>query len=531
MKNKMILLSLLVLLSSAYGFSQTKIFWSGSDDNQWFNANNWDGNSIPTAVDHAVIPNNCAYYPSEFSEDALELDSLTIDDAAQLILPEEGFDFSCNSPVTLRYNDASRAIFYHHLSDIEINNEVSYSANIYRAITSTIQDGVTGIFSGSVLYEFDPFENQWSAILDAGLPLPPGKGYFVYREEDYTYHLQGNANTGDVEIPLQFAECRGNSFIGNPYTTFIDWDLVTERNEVDKAIYLWSIEEANYKVWNGHIGNANKGIIKPGDGFFVKVESEDAFLTFTEDCKSDSYDKEVEDWYKNYIECEISDGKYTDITYLAFLEEATDAYDFEMDAEKFAGYTFSPDIYTMGIDENCGLIDTLPYSINVLGYNYFNPMIRRLYVESGDSTDYTLHFKAHHNNAFNQWIDFFLIDSLLNTETIIEDELEISFSTTPNTLIDNRFYLKFELSNGVPENQQKYFRIYASNHQLHITNNYNSAYPLAIYDIMGRELYKGNLQQGDNSISLNADRQYIIIQVNYENGINTRKFFFHQSMQ
>ncbi len=526
------IITLLILVAGLAAFPQGKYIWTGELDENFFNAGNWEPNQVPGSADTAIIPNACPHYPAEYSENELSLQSLTIDYQAKMVLPDDNsLNFSCAGPVKILSLDTLHALFYHHLDNINIRCEITYSANQFRAFGSPVQDALCGIFTGSILYEFDPFENQWVSIANASAPLTPGKGFFVYGNEDKTYILEGTSNGGEVAVPLEYAECRGNYFTSNPFTCPIDWDAVTERDNVDKAIYVWSTEEGNYKTWNGHIGNAAKGIIKSGDAFFVKVEDADAALVIGEDSKVSSEEKEVDEIWDNvtYVECSLQDGHYSDAAYLAYASGFTDEYDGEYDAENFGGYVYTPDIYTVTIDYTCGIADTLPYAINALHYNTTLYDTIPLYIRTGDSTAYSLRLKCIAPDPVKEEniTTTYILDSETNGITqLTEEYTEINFSAEANSLLANRFYIIADFYNSTAEEETPGFNIYTIAKRLVIDNMQRKDFAVAVYDLLGRELYTGTLHSGRNAMALDIERQYAIVRIVHDKGVHTQKVYF-----
>ncbi len=532
MQSMRYIFTFIILISGFSLFPQGKYIWTGAVNEDYFNAANWEGNQVPGSADTAVIPNACLHYPAEYSENELSLQSLEIDYQAKMVLPEDNsLTFNCAGPVKIFSHDTLHGIFYHHLSNISIRSEIFFSANQFRAFGSPVQNAFSDVFSGSVLYEFDPFENQWLAINSPSEPLSPGKGFFAYRNEDFTYVLEGNSNEGDVEVPLEYAECRGNYFASNPFTCPIDWDAVTQRNNVDKAIYVWSTEEANYQTWNGHIGNAANGIIQSGDAFFVKVEDEDAGLVLGEEAKVSDTEKEVDEVWDNvtYVECRLQDGHYSDVAYLAYAPEFTDEYDGEYDAENFSGYVYTPDIYTVTLDYSCGDVDTLPYAINALHYNTTIYDTIPLYIRTGDSTHYSLRLKSIAPDPVkdDNYMDLYVLDNETNSTTqLTEEYTDIEFSAPANSLLADRFYIIADFYNAIAEEETPAFNLFASAKHLIIDNPRSKSFDLTIYDLLGRELYAQKLQPGRNNIALNAEHQYIIVRIIDDRNVQTRKIYF-----
>ncbi|MCF7803340.1 MAG: T9SS type A sorting domain-containing protein [Candidatus Marinimicrobia bacterium] len=87
----------------------------------------------------------------------------------------------------------------------------------------------------------------------------------------------------------------GWNLIGNPFGASIDWDdaATWTKTNIDSTIYVWdpNIDSAQYRVWNGSIGNLGDsllgdGVIAPFQGFWVKANASDPVLKVKKSAKT-----------------------------------------------------------------------------------------------------------------------------------------------------------------------------------------------------------------------------------------------------
>jgi hypothetical protein len=159
--------------------------------------------------------------------------------------------------------------------------------------------------------------------------LPSGNGYFMFFRgnkttnlsnktvvpfapaDDVTFTASGTLNQGNIVVrdwhnqgstSLAFsnptASVKGFNLVGNPYASSIDWDKyytapsAMPQTNLSNTIYIYNAKlkiYSTYMAGNGGIGTNAAGntsnIIPSGQGFFVRANTTNATLTFTESAK------------------------------------------------------------------------------------------------------------------------------------------------------------------------------------------------------------------------------------------------------
>ena len=72
---------------------------------------------------------------------------------------------------------------------------------------------------------------------------------------------------------------------GNPYSSTIDWDLITKTN-MASSVYVWDDATSAYKSWNGSSGGLTNGLIAPFQGFWVQASGGTGSITISSSHKA-----------------------------------------------------------------------------------------------------------------------------------------------------------------------------------------------------------------------------------------------------
>jgi hypothetical protein len=133
---------------------------------------------------------------------------------------------------------------------------------------------------------------NWTAVQNATDALAPGQGVLVYVFRDD----QGPGQTPgtfpkvlpmDGIVPgANFSlterlnpNVGGWTLLGNPYASAITWNALTEtRSGLSNAVYVYDPSLADWRTWNGTIGNLNSGEIGAFNAFFVETLVENPAL-------------------------------------------------------------------------------------------------------------------------------------------------------------------------------------------------------------------------------------------------------------
>ena len=289
--------------------------------------------------------------------------------AADLTIPTASLIL--NGTVT---NNGTNNIFVERSLPHSRWNEIS--AMIQGITTSSVTDGNTN----RNFYWYDETQpDNWSLSLTTPVALSgwqsvnettltPGKGYdfYWYPTQYYstpyrTYIYNGtNFNTTDITRAVSYTASQGLlydgwNFIGNPYTSALDWNNAGwDKTSIDGAIY-YNLGTNNYAYYvSGGGVNGGSQIIPMGQGFFVHANSGAASLKIplTARVHNNSvlnYKSGVtmqDNSVVDQLRLQISSNNLFDETLLRFMDGATPDFDSNFDAfKKYTAVSQQPFIY------------------------------------------------------------------------------------------------------------------------------------------------------------------------------------------
>lgn len=190
-------------------------------------------------------------------------------------------------------------IIVDNISLFEVHRTTITGGEGWRLLSSAISDDTyeeflepiwtQGIASGADVTNGSPnvftYSNDsdaFTALTDLSQKMTPGQGFavYVYADDDFdgsadafpkVLRQSGVKNNGDIIPALNKGDDGDAAFslLGNPYTTQLDWDLLT-RNDLNGVVYVYDPSIPGYKTWNGTTGALTNGIIDPYTGFWVE---------------------------------------------------------------------------------------------------------------------------------------------------------------------------------------------------------------------------------------------------------------------
>jgi hypothetical protein len=225
-------------------------------------------------------------------------------------------------------------------------------------------------FSGST-YPSDPFisvftydetisgdfNNGYIGASSINDTLIAGEGIMLYMGSSSAtevFDISGIPNTGLFNIPLTYTLSDtisdGWNFIGNPYPSAIDWDSPSITSDgLENAIYIWNPALQAYSSYVDGLGtNGGSNIIPSSQSFWVKANTTDPTLQFTENSKSSNsgiFLKSCENSLGLVVSVENVNG--SDETILNSNFSATTNFDASYDAAKMFSTAYGvPIIFT-----------------------------------------------------------------------------------------------------------------------------------------------------------------------------------------
>lgn len=133
-------------------------------------------------------------------------------------------------------------------------------------------------------------DTNWTAITNMSDSLKSGLGLLMYVFSDDNGPATGDAGfpkeiifpgsipqTGQNLSSLLNQNTNGWTLLGNPFYQQIDWDNIS-KTDMTNSVYVYDVNAAGWKSWNGFLGSLTDGIIDIYDAFFVQSTSDDAYL-------------------------------------------------------------------------------------------------------------------------------------------------------------------------------------------------------------------------------------------------------------
>ncbi|MDR2823846.1 MAG: T9SS type A sorting domain-containing protein [Prevotellaceae bacterium] len=215
-----------------------------------------------------------------------------------------------------------------------------------------------GYYNEATTSYTSPFDNPET--------LTAGHGYVVKLDasaENPTYTFSGSLNDGAVNIPVTRTgdddDKRGFNLVGNPYPSYLDWDLASTSGNVQSTIWTRTFDGGMvFKTYNAdsQVGDDDQTIahIAPLQAFWVRVNdgATSATLDLTNDMRlhndgSDAGLRAPRIETRELLRLQVSNGTNTDNAVILFDNRATDDFD-SYDSEKMSNDNAAiPEIYTL----------------------------------------------------------------------------------------------------------------------------------------------------------------------------------------
>lgn len=341
-------------------------------------------------------------------------------------------------------------------------------------------------------YSWDETSNQWINSVDNGGSFASGfesnftvgKGYLVAYPADVTKTFTGALNTGNVATALTYTPAQGNGWnlLGNPYPSAIDWDNVSGTN-LDDAVYVYDNASATYKSYVDGVGTLTDGIIPSTQGFFVHANGASPSLTLeNQDRVHAGTAFYKNDAIQNVVRLMVSGNGKADETIIRFADNATTAFDSQMDAYKLSGGASVPTFYS--------LAGNTKLSVNSLPASSMEDFVT-LAVEAGAANTYELSLAE---NTLSSSVYVTLEDTKTGVSQKLNDNPVYSFTATPGE-DPSRFRLHFKDAASVANPVLAGINAYSVDGQIRITSDKDLNGLVTLTDMAGRLITKTNMTQ------------------------------------
>ena len=417
----------------------------------------WNGTawtpSDPTAADNVVISGT-------YSGEGFSCCNLTINAGQHFTLASGtlaiggNFILKCNAangPATFIDNGtltvAGKTLVEQFLTG-SLNSSVSPNAPNGRFwyVASPVSGATSSSFNAlglNKLWDYSEAAHAYSEIKDNATLLTVGTGYCARMGADTTLAFEGTINKGNQSFNLtrqdDAYEKRGYNLVGNPYPSFIDWDLVSTSNlsasiwrrTFDGTNMVFSTYNSVSKIGSTVNGSTANSFIAPMQAFWVNVDQiAGGTLGLTNAMRSHQAAKLLKSAdSRPVMRLTISNSSAKDEAIILFDENASNGLD-AYDSEKMSNDNVNiPEIYSVvgGKQAVINGLKSLSTSQDVnLGF--------RTAVAGSFS------LKSSELSNFVEGTSIVLEDKLLNTRQNLLENGEYKFTSEADTT-DSRFVL------------------------------------------------------------------------------------------
>ncbi|NOZ35666.1 MAG: T9SS type A sorting domain-containing protein [Chlorobi bacterium] len=455
--------------------------WQGDDPtnpNDWQTAENWDKGSIPGSSDNVIIPTVTNYPVIDDGTATALCKNLTINDGSitiayngQLTVFGQLTNNVGNSGIVIQSNATGEGSLIINTAGISATVEKFVTGNNWHLLYPSLSAVPTSIFTNEGintnynLYSYNEAkEDYWdvtdiygttgwtSEVLSSNLRTDKGFLFNRYNSSDKIFvETGGSLNASDVSFDLTYTvstipiengvtEPRsyfdGWNLIGNPYTSSVDWDLVT-LSGIESGIYYLDGGNYKYYIQSGdgsqnppyNVGisvNGGSRYIPASQGFMVKVNNTGVLHSASLIIPKSARIHQSQTLYKNNVtipnllRIELEKDGYSDESVLRTLPyEVSDEFDKKYDLYKMFSFNNSfPQIYTLNNGK------TISYALNSIP-EITGERIIPIGIYTGKAGNYTIRITE---NNFNE-MNVVLYDKLLNQRVISSENNSYGFKS------------------------------------------------------------------------------------------------------
>ncbi|MEI6750388.1 MAG: GEVED domain-containing protein, partial [Bacteroidota bacterium] len=483
------------------------IIWDGSEGTDWNTAGNWNTNTVPTASDHAVIP-NVAHDPvvNQPPGTPATCNNLAIVSGAVVTIAS-GKALTVNG--VLANNNGNSGLVIESGGSL-IQNSGGVAATVKRVIsdasddkwhlftspvTSPIQASASSCFAGAYLDSYNELTGEWARLLTNEY-VAADKAYSInYLAGSRTLSFPGTLSSSPVVYTdLSYTSSApgygaGWHLVGNPYTCGINTDLLTAPESMNNAAYVWNGLAGNYSTLTFGAASATPGTIASLQGFFVRTLDGTNLLYLDNAAKvHDGTFVKSSQVIPDMLKLQITGNTYSDETFVRFLETATTGFDQKYDAYKLTGLDEAPQLYSILTGEKA--------AINTLT-SYMAIQYVPIGLKVGAATTYTINVEG--INSFDPSIPISIEDLKLGTSQDLRLNPKYSFTASPGD-DENRFRLSFATVTGFNNPDTKGNNVYAVKGIIHIASEGTNNGKIYVYSTTGQLLATSTLSSGETTL-------------------------------
>ncbi|MDO6744886.1 T9SS type A sorting domain-containing protein [Tenacibaculum soleae] len=442
------------------------ITWTGTINNNWTTAGNWNTNTIPTNSANVIIPSGVTNYPTISS--AVTVNSINIASGASLIA-----NATVTAPVTYNRNLPTTNWY---LVAPPVNNETTQDI----IANHTFATG-SGANIGIGAYNNDHATNTWNYLnISSTGSVISGTGASMKLDAPGDVSITGNINVTNVAIPVSMGGRDNFNLIGNPFTSYINSAVLAGDNSVIENGTFWLWDGSQYQTYN----NASPINIAPAQGFFVEANTNTNIVFSTANQSHQSSDTFLRQAPNPSFELFLENDGNKKSTKVFYVANKTAGFDKGYDSKMFNGVTHDFAVFTELLENNEGkklAIQTLPNS------NYQKMIIPvGIIGKAGEQVTFSINSKN-----IPSGIQLYLEDRENNLFTNLSNK-NYTVSLKSNTNNSGQFYIhtsaKKPNNTDIKEDIQN-VNIYKSiNNNITISGLQTDKYSVNIYSILGKKI-------------------------------------------
>lgn len=381
-------------------------------------------------------------------------------------------------------------------------------------------------------------EVGWTLPASASENMLVGRGYTVYFQSNAgtLIDIKGTLNNGAVTIPLTYTVASsppldpscdpdGWNFIGNPYASPIDLDLISALvpSGMLQSYYRWDPTGKTYGSYvNGVASPSNFTNIVPAfQGFWVKTNANaslvlDNSVRVTDPATSGPFFKTT--FIDPLLRISINNSQYGNETVIRFNQQASNQFDSDLDAYYFKNENVD------GIEFG-SIVNGEYYHINSLLPYQSTALDIQLYCKDKAGEQNTISLTEALN--LNSGDIVYLLDNHLNTihDLTASDYVYTSLANDS----EQRFVIRVVPSIAVSTDQldsENSVKAYQQAQQLVLEQDLVFEEPIRLFNALGQEL-KTIAASNDNRQLINVENLNGLLLIYYKEGKAPIKFIVH----
>ena len=227
---------------------------------------------------------------------------------------------------TFTLENKASLVNYNTNNTFAINIEHAFKADETQYVTNPFKTATGSIFTGSTLSSWSETDNLWNTISDSN-NLTSANAYKVNYTTAKTATLSGTLNTGSpiVSLLATDADKNGWNLTGNPFTSGIDLENITNHTGAGNAFYIYDATTKNYKLYQkgGVVLNDATQYVEALQGFFVKAET-DVDLTLDNTAQTHYFGRTTKggESISDFIKIKAEGNNYSDEMIVRFSKDA-----------------------------------------------------------------------------------------------------------------------------------------------------------------------------------------------------------------